>query len=110
VKEYALTVASTAYCLTGTMADSSYTREASVASNMHPLGTKLTLERPGPGGRRLWIVRDRIGYGSQLDFWQPSCATALSWGRRTVSYRLGWPVKRERWRKIRQRVFRWGGW
>jgi 3D (Asp-Asp-Asp) domain-containing protein len=81
---------STAYCITGTMADGTVTRAGSAASNRHPLGTRITVLGGGPGGLRRWTVRDRIGHSSQLDFWQPSCGAALAWGRRTVRYRLGW--------------------
>lgn len=79
---------STSYCLDGTMADGTHTRAGSAASNRHPLGTRLRLTRPGPGGRRTWIVRDRIGSGSELDFWRPSCAASRAWGRRHVAYRV----------------------
>lgn len=80
---------STAYCLRGTMADGSYTRNGSVANNQYRLGTKLTIS-PSPTGRRFFVVRDRIGYGSQLDFWVPSCGQARQWGRRSVTVRVGW--------------------
>ena len=79
---------STSYCLGGRMADGTLTRAGSAASNRHPLGTRIRLTRPGPGGRRTWTVRDRIGWGSELDLWQPSCASARSWGSRRVSYRV----------------------
>lgn len=82
------TANSTSYCLSGRMADGTQTREGSAASNRHPLGTRLRLTRPGPGGRRLWVVRDRIGYGSELDLWQPTCGQSRAWGRRSVSYRV----------------------
>src|SRR4051794_11315817 len=58
------------------MADGSWTREASVAPNHHPLGTALEVT-PAPTGRRRWVVRDRIGWGTELDFWRPSCGLAL---------------------------------
>ena len=79
-------VVSTAYCLSGTMSDGSGVRWGSVASNQYPLGTALEI-RPAPVRRRRWIVRDHIGWGTQLDFWHPSCAGARSWGRRTVRVR-----------------------
>ncbi len=82
---------STAYCLRGTMADGTYTRPHSVAMNRHPLGTRIELlGRRGPDGKRRYIVRDRIGYGTELDFWVPTCSEAYAWGRRSVRYRLGW--------------------
>ena len=84
------TANSTAYCLTGLMADGTHTRPGSAASNRHPLGTRIRLERPGPDGRRLFVVRDRIGYGSELDLWTGSCGQARQYGRRDVRYRIGW--------------------
>jgi hypothetical protein len=57
------------------MADGSGVRWGSVASNRFPLGTVLEVD-PAPAGRRRWIVRDRIGWGTQLDFWAPTCGSA----------------------------------
>jgi 3D (Asp-Asp-Asp) domain-containing protein len=82
----AVLAVSTAYCDTGTMADGSYTRAGSVASNRYPLGTRLRIW-PSPTGRRLFVVRDRIGWGSELDFYLPSCRAAIRWGRRIVHVR-----------------------
>lgn len=83
---------STAYspCSAGSiMADGTHVRSGSVASNRHPLGTRIQLVgAPTFFGRRDFTVRDRIGWGSDLDFWTPSCSGALAWGRRTVRYRL----------------------
>lgn len=81
---------STAYCLKGTMADGTKVRRGSVAMNRHPLGTRITIKGHGPDGRTRYTVRDRIGSGSELDFWVRSCGTARGWGRRHVNYRLGW--------------------
>jgi 3D (Asp-Asp-Asp) domain-containing protein len=91
----ALAETSTGYCLHGTMADGTYTRAGSVAHNGYPLGTRLTI-KPSPTGQRRFVVRDRIGYGTQLDFWVPSCSTAISWGRRVVTVRVGWKRKKRR--------------
>jgi 3D (Asp-Asp-Asp) domain-containing protein len=79
----AVAVVSTAYCLSGTMADGTQVRAGSVASNQHPLGTHLIVSS-SPTGQRHWVVRDRIGWGTELDFWVPTCGQAYSWGRRTV--------------------------
>jgi 3D (Asp-Asp-Asp) domain-containing protein len=89
----ALTANSTAYspCSAGSiMADGTHVRLGSVAMNRHPLGTRITLTSRSFYGMRRFTVRDRIGYGSDLDFWTPSCRAALAWGRRTVTYRIGW--------------------
>src|SRR5262245_44475230 len=88
----ALATRSTAYCLQGRMADGTWVRAGSIAHNGFPLGTRVTV-RPSPTGRRRYVVRDRIGWGTQLDFWLPSCAQALAWGRRTVHVRQGWHVR-----------------
>ncbi len=89
VLAFGVPTTSTAYCLHGTMADGSYTRAGSIAHNGYPLGTRVTVW-PSPTGARRFVVRDRIGWGTQLDFWLPTCAQALAWGRRTVHVRLGW--------------------
>jgi 3D (Asp-Asp-Asp) domain-containing protein len=85
----AASTTSTGYCLTGAMADGSYTRAGSIAHNGYPLGTRVTVW-PSPTGRRHFVVRDRIGWGTELDFWLPSCSWALRWGRRTVHVQRGW--------------------
>lgn len=81
-------VSSTAYCLAGRMADGSYVRAGSVASNRHRLGARIRLRPRGKRafGRRTFTVRDRIGWGTELDFWVSSCSTARSYGRRSVRY------------------------
>ena len=56
-----------------------------VASNQFPLGTRIVLDRPA-FGRREFVVLDRIGYGSELDFYNPSEATCVRWGRREVGF------------------------
>jgi hypothetical protein len=80
--------ASTSYCLHGQMADQSTTRAGSVAMNTWPLGTRIRLVDRAFMGRREFVVRDRIGFGSQLDFWAPACSLSMWWGRRTVRYRV----------------------
>lgn len=82
----------TSYCDHGTMADGSQTRLRSVAANNLPLGTRIRLvgKQTGPYGLRRFVVRDHIGWGSTLDFYDPSCAHARAWGRRHVRFVLGW--------------------
>lgn len=77
----------TGYCDHGTMASGQYTHWGAVASNRHPLGTKIKLSRR-VDGRRYFRVLDRIGWGSELDIWFPSCDRAVRFGRRTVRYRV----------------------
>lgn len=81
---------STSYCLHGRMSDGTYTRAGSAASNRHPLGTRIYLKQSFYG-RHKFVVRDRIGWGSELDLWAPTCSTSYAWGARYVSYQLGWP-------------------
>ena len=84
-----LSLTSTSYCLTGTMADGTQTRPRSVAMNTLPLGSKIKLIKPRSfNGYRIFYVRDRIGYGSELDFWAPSCGQSMSWGRRPVTIKV----------------------
>lgn len=83
----AVTVSSTAYCEHGLTASGAQTHPGVAASNRHPLGTKIRLSRPA-FGRRVFVIRDRIGYGSELDLWTGNCGTALAWGRRTVTYQV----------------------
>lgn len=91
---------STAYCLPGRMADGTHVRAGSIAHNGYRLGTRVTVW-PSPTGRRRFVVRDRIGWGTELDFWLPTCARARAWGRRTVNVRVGWSSLRLRQRRIR---------
>ncbi len=84
-------VNATSYCLNGQMADGSYTRMRSAASNTLRLGTKIRLVgKAGPNGIRLYVIRDRIGYGTQLDLWTASCSDAIRFGRRNLRYKIGW--------------------
>lgn len=79
-----LVVSSTAYCLTGNMANGRPAHRGAVAANRWPLGTKLRVS-PSPVGE-LVTVEDRIGHGSELDFALPGdCGAARAWGRRRVS-------------------------
>ena len=84
-------VNATSYCQSGLMADGTNTRARSAASNALPLGTKIRLVgRAGPNGIRLYVIRDRIGWGSELDLWTSSCSDALAFGRRNLRFKIGW--------------------
>lgn len=83
----------TAYCITGRMADGTWTRPRSAATlpGGLRLGTRIRLTgRPFLGGLRKFVVRDRIGYGSTLDLWAGDCGAAVAWGRRSITYKIGW--------------------
>lgn len=82
-------LSSTSYCEDGIMANGQRTKPHTVAMNTLPLGSKIKLVKPKEfNGQRIFYVRDRIGWGSQIDFWASSCAKSRAWGRRTVSIRV----------------------
>ena len=78
------TLSSTAYCETGLMANGRHTRRGAVAGNRWPIGTRLRVN-DSPYGPGTFVVEDRIGHGSELDFAIPGdCTAAREWGRRRV--------------------------
>ena len=84
-----MSLGSTSYCLSGTMADGTQVRQRSVAVNNLPLGTHIELVKPKSFyGIRRFVVRDRIGYGSQIDFWHRDCSKSVKWGRKKVVIRV----------------------
>jgi 3D (Asp-Asp-Asp) domain-containing protein len=58
-----------------------------VAQNGLRLGTWIELKRR-VHGRRRFRVEDRIGWGSELDVFMPSCADATNFGRQTLRFRI----------------------
>lgn len=81
------TVSSTAYCLTGRMANGSPASYGSVAMNGVPLGSRWAV-LSGPLAGRVLVVRDRIGHSSGFDVAMPgNCRAAINYGRRTVQIR-----------------------
>lgn len=93
----------TSYCLRGRMADGTYTRAGSAAHNGYPLGTRIRVSPP-VFGRRRWTVRDRIGWGTSVDFWAPSCGLSWAFGRRVIRVAKGWPQRLYVRRKVRLRT------
>lgn len=71
----------------GTPVTSKQARTA-VASNRHPLGTRIRLIGATFHGRRTFIVRDRGSRIMQLDFFTRDCRAAVRWGRVRVRYRV----------------------
>lgn len=82
----------TSYCEHGVMRDGSYTRPRSIASNFLPLGARIRLVGRSFFGMRRFVVRDTGGalFDGHVDVWSPSCATSIAWGRRPVSFHIGW--------------------
>ena len=82
VKEV-MTVDSTSYCQSGTMADGQQTFVGAAAGNLWPFGTHLKL-LSGKLAGTIVVVVDRIGWGSQLDLFTWSCANAFWYGRELI--------------------------
>lgn len=82
-----LTVTSTAYCLTGTMANGQAVYDGAVAMNGVPLGAQYEV-LSGPYAGSVLTVADRIGHGSSFDIAMPGrCDDAIAYGRRTIQVR-----------------------
>lgn len=76
-------VQSTAYCLTGTMANGQRTYRGAVAMNGVPLGSQWMTNTGA-----VYTVADRIGHSSQFDIAMPGdCAAARAYGRRVIKVR-----------------------
>jgi 3D (Asp-Asp-Asp) domain-containing protein len=85
-------VSATAYspCSSGTITASGQpVHWGIVAANWLRLGTRIRLWPPVLGRTR-FQVEDRVGYGTALDIWMPSCAGAIVYGRRTERVTIGW--------------------
>lgn len=77
----------TAYCQTGIMANGQQTEPGDIANNQMALGTRIETKH-SVFGRRFFTVTDRIGFGSLMDFYTPSCEEADQFGRRNISFRI----------------------
>jgi 3D (Asp-Asp-Asp) domain-containing protein len=76
------TVSSTAYCLTGTMANGQRVFRGAVAMNGVPMGSRWRVVETG----EVYVVADRVGHSSGFDIAMPAdCAAAVRYGRRTVT-------------------------
>ncbi|MEX2464672.1 MAG: 3D domain-containing protein, partial [Gaiellaceae bacterium] len=82
-----LTVSSTGYCLRGTTATGIPVGWGVVAvdPSVIPLGTRMTI--PGYGEGFAADTGSAV-IGATIDLWFPSCAQAITWGRRTVTITL----------------------
>ena len=80
-------VNSTAYCLTGTMANGRRAHWGAVAMNGPTFGTRYEV-LDGPFAGHTFVVSDRIGHSSQFDIAMPgNCTGAINYGRRTITIR-----------------------
>lgn len=78
--KYLGALSSTAYTYTGhNMANGEKPYEGAVACNLVPIGTKLYIE-----GYGYYVVKDRIGHGSQLDIFMETENECNQYGRRTI--------------------------
>lgn len=78
------TVESTAYCLTGQMANGDLVHDGAVAMNGVPFGARWRI-LSGPFSGRVLTVKDRIGHSSDFDVAMPGrCDEALGYGRRSI--------------------------
>ena len=76
-------LSSTSYCQGTRTASGIAVGFGQVASNQFPFGTRLLIET-GTFAGETFTVTDRIGYGSELDFYQGSCSAAISYGRQYI--------------------------
>lgn len=72
----------TAYCYTGSRTASGVWPEPGMVATLQPIpfGTRLRL-----AGIGVYTVTDRIGWGSDVDVYFPSCADARAFGRHHVT-------------------------
>ena len=81
------TVSSTCYSQGTITASRQHVYLGEVAQNTLPFGTRIILDH-AVFGRRVFTVEDRIGSASQLDFYNPSEAVCVQYGRRTIGFRV----------------------
>ncbi len=86
-KPGSLRVDSTAYCLSGYMANGERATTGAVAMNGVPLGTRFRI-RSGPLRGDVLTVKDRVGGDSDFDIAMPDrCRAARRYGRRVINIR-----------------------
>jgi 3D (Asp-Asp-Asp) domain-containing protein len=86
-----ISVTTTAYspCSSGTMtASGQHVRAGIAAANWLRLGTRIRIWPPA-FGRTRYVVEDRVGYGTSLDLYTPSCEAAIEYGRRVERVTIG---------------------
>ena len=78
-------MSSTAYCLTGTMANGQKVYRGAAAMNGVPLGSRWRVSG-GPFSGSVFTVADRIGHSSGFDIAMPGdCAAAMRYGRHSIT-------------------------
>lgn len=82
-----MSMSSTAYCLTGTMANGQKTHPGVVAMDGVRFGTQVSV-LSGPLAGRTFTVKDRTDGKTQADFWFSSCQEAIQYGRRRVQVEI----------------------
>jgi 3D (Asp-Asp-Asp) domain-containing protein len=83
----AVSLGATSYCQGTVTASGQRPYVGEVANNMWPLGTRIVVSPPVWGLSR-FVVEDRIGAYSQIDFYNPSCGAADDFGRRIERVRV----------------------
>jgi hypothetical protein len=78
---HAVSLDATSYCQGTVTASGEAPYVGEVANDVWSLGTRLEVS-PRVFGRRFFRVEDRIGWGSQIDFYNSSCSAADVFGRR----------------------------
>ena len=74
-------VIATCYCLKGNMANGEQVHWGAVASNDYPFGTRIYSEY----WDHTFVVKDRIGHGTELDFWHEDCQRCIAFGKRRLN-------------------------
>jgi 3D (Asp-Asp-Asp) domain-containing protein len=64
-----------------------YLGEVAVVDGAFPLGTRIKVYPPVYGLTH-FRVEDHIGWGSEMDFYNPSCSAAIDYGRRDETIRV----------------------
>ena len=69
------------------MADGEQTYIGAAAGNLWRFGTRIKILSGRLAGT-IVTISDRIGWGSQLDIFNPSCAWAIQYGRERIEVQI----------------------
>lgn len=98
----------TSYCLQGRAADGTYVYPGMVAHNFLAPGTKIYLTGRSFFGQRYFQVHDTgpaLADG-HFDIWSSTCSTSMAWGRRFITYKIGWPKFHAKLAKAKRHIVR----